>query len=184
MKKHSLEEEDYMSADFTRESQESILLYKRKRKSEAQGTTISPKIIEIEKRNKGLATRIDSDNKGFQMLQKMGFSGSAQEPVGIQLRAGRSGLGLSAVGEKSTRGLDGKSIEKMDFSAVKERFRSSHLKRFDSKIVEKDIRSSRLAVQDLDEKKGIERNEFWIPDISDESEFSSLEVVLSHFSPQ
>lgn len=62
----------------------------------------SRKVMEQETRDKGLGTKLDEDNKGFAMLQKMGYkpgeglgkhkSGRA-EPVPITVKLGRTGIG-------------------------------------------------------------------------------------------
>lgn len=63
------------------------------------------KHLEAERRNEGLGVAIASDNKGFAMLAKMGYKQgdaigkSAQgvvEPIGIQIKSDRGGLGRDA----------------------------------------------------------------------------------------
>lgn len=63
------------------------------------------KHLEAERRNEGLGAAITADNKGFTMLAKMGYKqGDAigktakgiVEPIGIQLKSDRGGLGRDA----------------------------------------------------------------------------------------
>lgn len=64
--------------------------------------TLPKRELEKETRNKGLETALGSDNKGFALLMKMGYkqgeglgkkkTGRA-EPVPINLKVGRQGLG-------------------------------------------------------------------------------------------
>ncbi len=64
------------------------------------------RVLEAERREEGLSTAIDTkDNKGFAMLQKMGFkagqglgkSGEGRtEPVAVEIKADRGGLGREA----------------------------------------------------------------------------------------
>lgn len=73
---------------------------------EAKRTKKSLSEIEKETRNEGLQTSLDASNKGFAMLQKMGYKqgqslGKANEgrvePVPIEVKEGRGGLGRETV---------------------------------------------------------------------------------------
>lgn len=63
------------------------------------------KQLEEERREEGLKSAISSDNKGFSMLAKMGYkqgdaigrsSSGIVEPISIQIKSGRAGLGREA----------------------------------------------------------------------------------------
>lgn len=63
------------------------------------------KVLEIERREEGLSMAIATENKGFAMLQKMGFkpgqglgkSGEGRtEPLAVEIKADRGGLGRDA----------------------------------------------------------------------------------------
>ncbi|XP_030756494.1 G patch domain-containing protein 11 isoform X2 [Sitophilus oryzae] len=88
--------------------------------------------MERENREKGLATAITSDNKGFQMLEKMGFkSGESlgktncgiKEPIDIVLKQGTSGVGreshIKEIIEREYKLISGQSLGKSR-SSIKE----------------------------------------------------------------
>lgn len=63
------------------------------------------KQLEVERREEGLSSAIPSDNKGFAMLAKMGYkqgdaigrsSSGIVEPISIQVKSNRAGLGREA----------------------------------------------------------------------------------------
>ncbi|KAL3289905.1 hypothetical protein HHI36_023290 [Cryptolaemus montrouzieri] len=111
-------DEDYMSDKVLMECQEDIrpgLLFSRGlkrahelyRKKEEYKTKRHRPLKEIEKdiREEGLGTAISSENKGFKLLEKMGFkhgeglgkaSAGLKEPINIVVRQGTSGLGREA----------------------------------------------------------------------------------------
>lgn len=73
--------------------------------AENKKRTIPVKQLEAERREEGLSTAISSDNKGFAMLAKMGYkpgesigrsSSGIVEPIKIQLKTDRGGLGRAA----------------------------------------------------------------------------------------
>jgi len=114
------DEEDYMSSAFLTVSEDIRpgLVFSRqvKRKHEIEKKRVesnkihktkSRKELEEESRNAGLNIAISSDNKGFAMLQKMGYkpgmklgpqkesssNSGLSEPIKIQVKTGRGGLG-------------------------------------------------------------------------------------------
>ncbi|KAK9890087.1 hypothetical protein WA026_008897 [Henosepilachna vigintioctopunctata] len=110
-------DEDYMSDKILMECQEDIrpgLLFNRGlkrahelyKKRELRVKKLRPlKEIEKDVREEGLGTAISSDNKGFKLLEKMGFkqgdglgktNSGLKEPINIMLRQGTSGLGREA----------------------------------------------------------------------------------------
>ncbi|XP_063978639.1 G patch domain-containing protein 11 [Diachasmimorpha longicaudata] len=114
------DDEDYMSDKFVLETekqtttslffkksqQREVELLKRKAAAEERmrEKNKSAKVMEQEKREEGLSSAISSDNKGFEMLIKMGYkpgqgigkteSGRA-EPIPVDVKANRLGLGKS-----------------------------------------------------------------------------------------
>lgn len=88
------EEEDYMSTTFLPTASSKPTTYtqqrlKKLKESEEKGRIISPKITEVERREEGLATAIGSENKGFRMLQKMGFKPDDEDktPITVVLKS-------------------------------------------------------------------------------------------------
>lgn len=75
----------------------------KKAKIDAEHTHTSKQTLEETQREIGLNSAISSDNKGFAMLAKMGYKqgdsigrstdAGLVEPIGIQLKSGRGGLG-------------------------------------------------------------------------------------------
>jgi len=96
-----------------------------------------------------LATSIDSDNKGFRMMAKMGFKGGALgkegegrvDPVSLAMKEDRSGIGLESEKkrkfreEMEKREIDTKKA-KVDEGDYRERMRlEREEKRFESQII-------------------------------------------------
>ncbi|XP_060536857.1 G patch domain-containing protein 11 [Cylas formicarius] len=118
-------EDDYMSfkvlVDCKDDVRPSLLVNREKRKHELfkkkfESSSKRPKTlgeIERENRERGLNTALSSENKGFRMLEKMGFkSGESlgraksgiKEPIDIVLKQGTSGVGReSHIKEMFTR---------------------------------------------------------------------------------
>jgi len=143
------------------------------------------KQVEVEKRDEGLSKTLDSSNKGFAMLAKMGYQPGNSlgkdntgrlEPVGIQVKLGRGGLGREAVLKdleiKKERFLEEKqrlreeralqAARDFDPHAFRAQMRSKHL----AKRIESDLYKSQKACQDLDTTKGIDEPAdtwFWPP---------------------
>lgn len=73
------EEQDYMSDNFLVEIRPGLLSRRAKRKINVNElkkelpTQKKAKVLEEEARSKGLSEPISSDNKGFALLQKMGY---------------------------------------------------------------------------------------------------------------
>lgn len=74
----------------------------KKAKIDAEQTQAPKHTLEETQREIGLSSAISSDNKGFAMLAKMGYkqgdaigrsTAGIVEPIGIQLKSGRGGLG-------------------------------------------------------------------------------------------
>lgn len=87
------------------------------------------KQLEAERREEGLSAAISSDNKGFAMLAKMGYkqgdaigrsSSGIVEPISIQVKSDRAGLGREAAIKQLTeyreRLLKAKSEQKSETS--------------------------------------------------------------------
>ncbi|KAL4084916.1 hypothetical protein QTP88_027784 [Uroleucon formosanum] len=114
------EEDDYMSDAFlnietvkdvrpgllmTHEQQRLHNQMKKRKECQLINKTTGVKALEEQQRQEGLEKAIDSTNKGFSLLQKMGYkpgSGIGKnnsgrvEPIGIVLKTDRKGLGREA----------------------------------------------------------------------------------------
>jgi Domain of unknown function (DUF4187) len=137
---------------------------KQLKRSEEKGRIISPKVTELERREEGLETELDSSNKGFKMLAKMGFkpSDDSAKPISVTLKSDKKGLGVQ-VNEIATRvsTKHEKKAKDDEFIRKKDGFRVAQSGNFDVRLAMKDVSKARKACQDLDEKHDRERTEFW-----------------------
>ncbi|KAF8797294.1 G patch domain-containing protein 11-like [Argiope bruennichi] len=189
------EDEDYMSSAFL-EIQEDIrpgLLpksVKRKLEIEKKRTesnevfrTKSRKLLEEESRNVGLNSAIGSDNKGFALLQKMGYkpgmklgpekrsdSGSGLiEPIKIEVKTNRKGLGREdeirrRIEEREERRQKLKVYHEQETKAMTEEFRERMKSKIDDRRLMKDLRKCQKTCEQLDVENGITepmRSWFW-----------------------
>lgn len=125
---------------------------------------------EQEEREKGLKNALTSDNKGFAMLQKMGYkkgmglgkegTGRA-EPVPIEVKADRGGLGRQADVKRKQQLRERLEVESMRkrqkmIHQLRGDFRQRMREKFDDKNVGKDLHNSQKTCQYLDGVKGID----------------------------
>uniref|UniRef100_A0A0B6Z892 G patch domain-containing protein 11 n=1 Tax=Arion vulgaris TaxID=1028688 RepID=A0A0B6Z892_9EUPU len=177
----SSEEEDYMSDAFLQKCGDSRpglapkQIQKKYEKEKAQkqankSNTFIPKHkLEAVHREAGLKSSIGSDSKGFALLQKMGYKpgmgigkhGTGRvEPVSIELKSGRSGLGRdSEMKRKATEMNNMRAVmavkrRKADESR-KDTFMDRLKERFSYKNLEKDLRTAQKACLQLDQQEGI-----------------------------
>nr|ACO10364.1 Coiled-coil domain-containing protein 75 [Caligus rogercresseyi] len=178
------EVDDYMSDSFVVEDVRPGLpmTYAKKRIHDLKKTQSKvPKLSELESstREEGLNKALDSSNKGFAMLAKMGFKpgsalgktpsgGGLKEPIGISLKSSRKGLGTEAhLAQKKA------STQK----AVLEDFQARVRTQSKTRYVEADLRKSQKAAFDLDFQNDVRdplESWFWPPkpeeDLLEESE--------------
>ena len=129
-KSEDLEEEDYMSmtvADPTPSVRAETLTQRRLRKQREAEARAHPKsraelAVEAEKlRQAALATAIPNENKGAKMMAKLGYkpgtalgvaanAGTRLEPIGVEIKEGREGIG--ALSEKKRKFRD--EMKKLD----------------------------------------------------------------------
>ncbi|XP_071833713.1 G patch domain-containing protein 11-like isoform X2 [Apostichopus japonicus] len=176
------EEEDYMSDNFLSQT-ESVRpglawgkLSKRneqekKHKAASVKNKFKPlKQREQEEREKGLKNALTSDNKGFAMLQKMGYkkgmglgkqgTGRA-EPVPIEVKADRGGLGRVAEMKRKQQIRERLEVEAMRkrqklMGQLKGDFRQRMKSKFEDKLVWKDLHNSQKTCHYLDGVEGID----------------------------
>ncbi|KAK3919661.1 G patch domain-containing protein 11 [Frankliniella fusca] len=188
----SSDEDDYMSAAFIVESpakdvrpgllhnrnqQRSHEIYKKKqvRDAETREQQRPVKVIEAQRREEGLQVAIGADNKGFALLQKMGYkpgtgigkSGTGSvDPIPLHLKTDRKGLGRAAAIEEikeSKRLFRAKRQESSKSGEVSvEQFRARMRQKSDQRLTEIDLFKSQKACHQLDTEGGFtEPAESW-----------------------
>lgn len=114
-------------------SREIKIVAKKQRIDEEHRNAQKPlHVIECERREEGLSQAISSDNKGFEMLAKLGYkagdalgrsTAAASEPIKIEVKADRGGLGKKMADENHlkemrTRNAARKEIEWTEITDV------------------------------------------------------------------
>ncbi|XP_069058244.1 G patch domain-containing protein 11 [Pleurodeles waltl] len=183
------EEDDYMSAAFisteqdirpgipiARRVQEAYQKEQKHKEANLKNRQKSLKEEEKERREIVLNSAIGNENKGFALLQKMGYKKGQSlgkhgdgiaEPIPLRIKTGRSGLGHEELQKR-------KAEEKLENYRRKIQMRqhaseqaADHFRlRFKSKHeemrIETDFRKSQRACLQLDEQKGIQApQELW-----------------------
>ncbi|KAM8932877.1 G patch domain-containing protein 11-like [Lycaon pictus] len=172
MKLNMAEEEDYMSDSFINVQQIREARRKEEKQHEAnlKNRQKSLKEEEQERRDIGLKNALGCENKGFTLLQKMGYkSGQALgksgdgivEPIPLNVKTGKSGLGHEAL-------LKQKAEEKLESCRRKihmknqaeetaaEQFRLRLKYKQDEVKLEGDLKRSQQACRQLDTPKNIQ----------------------------
>ncbi|XP_067941869.1 G patch domain-containing protein 11-like [Watersipora subatra] len=207
------EEEDYMSAavlnscgdvkpGLFRSSKEAHQRLQHKRYLEGQKNKQKPtKVMEAEKREEGLSKSIDSNNKGFALLKKMGYkpgegigkSGEGRlEPVGIELKSNRGGLGQEAERRKREaqreKFLEQQHIKKMKMAQeMQSNYRSIKINEQRQRRAEKHLRESQRVCEHLDHTQGIEEPlvfYYWPADLRPGAEKDSNDEETTATEPE
>ncbi|XP_022429792.1 G patch domain-containing protein 11 isoform X3 [Delphinapterus leucas] len=184
MKLKMAEEEDYMSDSFInvqedirpglpmlRQIREAHRKEEKQQEANLKNKRKSLKEEEQERRDIGLKNALGCENKGFALLQKMGYkSGQALgksgdgivEPIPLNVKTGKSGIGHEAL-------LKRKAEEKLESYRRKihmkkeveeraaEQFRMRLKNKQDEMKLEGDLRRSQRACQQLDTQKVLEK---------------------------
>ncbi|XP_014636600.1 PREDICTED: G patch domain-containing protein 11 isoform X1 [Ceratotherium simum simum] len=177
------EEEDYMSDSFInvqedirpglpmlRQIREARRKEEKQQEANLKNRQKSLKEEEQERRDIGLKNALGSENKGFALLQKMGYkSGQALgksgdgivEPIPLNVKAGKSGLGHEALlKRKAEEKLESyrRKIHMKNQAEAKaaEQFRMRLKNKQDEVKLEGDLRRSQRACQQLDTQKNIQ----------------------------
>ncbi|XP_065344363.1 G patch domain-containing protein 11 [Cloeon dipterum] len=191
------EEDDYMSEailnacakndvrpglTFKHSAQRNQELEKRKSEKDFENRLRNPKRgrLEAERREEGLEKPIGEENKGFALLQKMGYkpgtsigkssSSGRTEPVPVVLKTDRQGLGREAAlreVEKRKIKIKANRLDKLSD------YRSQLSSKFSSKAALKDLRLSQITCENLDLKNSIESPPypwFWREKIKENAE--------------
>ena len=141
-------------------------------KEKSKASKMARQTLEEDQRKAGLDKRLDTSNKGFAMLQKMGYKQGESlgkdntgrvDPISIEVKAGRSGLGREAavkqIGEAKEQ-LRRRHAEARAKSAERHReltaqeFRSSLARKNRSRRTESDLYTSQKTCHQLDTVKG------------------------------
>ncbi|CAO3697411.1 unnamed protein product [Rhizopus stolonifer] len=142
---------------------------KRELREQKEKAYIKPLYLrEEEKREKGLQTSMDSNNKGMQMLMKMGFkkgaalgNGGIVEPIKVDLKSDRMGLGMNSMSTKrlheEEEELERKKahIDVEDFRVMKARLNEEN-KRY------RYLFAAVSVCQTFDEESGVKSNILWL----------------------
>ncbi|XP_018330334.1 G patch domain-containing protein 11 [Agrilus planipennis] len=171
-------EEDYMSDKLLQNCEKEdirpglIFNRSKKRDHELYKKTVSsqkkPKLdTENEIREQGLQTAISSENKGFKLLEKMGYKAGTSlgksekgvtQPIRIEVKLGNKGLGHKTLLEERKR-------KKTEVNINTERnFKASKIEKNELHILKKDLYKAQKACEDLDfrnEKQLPDKNFFW-----------------------
>lgn len=167
------EEDDYMSMTLTEPSTtfpETTLQRRARQKREAEARA-RPKskaeraAEEAAAREAALATSLDSSNKGFKMMQKLGFKGGAlgkkygeeearTEPVELVMKEGRGGVGMDSEKKRKFR-EEAQEVDKRvkaDEGEYRERLvREREAKRYESLFI-----GAMSVAEKLDEEDDVE----------------------------
>ena len=180
--------EDYMSDLFLQaappapmvDPRQSMPSWKRKAKqrgrdADAHAARKRPKASLKEDIKEGLSKPIAAGNKGFDMLLKMGFKQGQglgatgkgkKEPVGVEIKDGRRGLGWEfAVQQQQRARTQARQVfrrrcEERTGNLVED-FRVRKRREFVVKQAERDLPASQRACQQLDEEMGVTESELW-----------------------
>ncbi|KAA1076540.1 hypothetical protein PGT21_010727 [Puccinia graminis f. sp. tritici] len=155
---------------------------------------------EIEAREEGLSRNLiqanvvqeekappESHSKAFQMMLKMGFqpgnslgasaSNGSNEPINIVPRSGRAGIGIAPKPVSAAKlprllfSVEGKMDLTEEETAQREAFLATSRTRFDGRKVDAILGRACRTCEELDRRRGLESNIFWIikPSPQDES---------------
>lgn len=182
MSNHSEDDEDdYMSTKFLETAQEfeskrqESYSEKRKRQLREQQAKayIKPRAqLEAEEREKGLKKSIEQGNKGMKMLMKMGFkqgqalgsnkSGSSgiAEPIQVDLKLGRSGIGMDSEIRKREREQEEEELRKR-VHIDPEEFRNQMASKAKDAQLMRYINAAVSICEKLDEENQVESNILW-----------------------
>lgn len=177
------EEEDYMSDSFInvqedirpgvpmlRQIREARRKEEKQQEANLKNRQKSVKEEERERRDIGLKNALGCENKGFALLQKMGYkSGQALgksgdgivEPIPINVKTGKSGIGHeSLLKRKAEERLENYRrkihMKNQNEEKAAEQFRMRLKSRQDELRLEGDLRRSQRACQQLDAQKNIQ----------------------------
>ncbi|XP_005993387.1 G patch domain-containing protein 11 isoform X2 [Latimeria chalumnae] len=176
------EEDDYMSDSFInvqqdvrpglpmlRRVKETYLKEERHKEKSVKNRQKSLKEEEQERRDTVLKSSLGNENKGFALLQKMGYKmgqglgrsgGGIVEPIPLNIKTGRGGIGHEEFKKrKAEEKLENYRrkvhVLKQAEEETREQFRLRLKNKLEDRQVEGDIRKSQCACLQLDTQKGL-----------------------------
>ncbi|NXA32648.1 GPT11 protein, partial [Eudromia elegans] len=181
------EEEDYMSDSFlkqdvrpglpmVRRAREAIQKEEKQKEANEKNKQKSVKEEEQERRDAVLRSALGNENRGFALLQKMGYkSGQALgksgegiiEPIPLNIKTGVSGLGHDEfkkrkAEEKLESYRQKLHMKKKANEQAADQFRTRFKNKQEERKMEADLRKSQRACQQLDMQKDIDvPKEIW-----------------------
>ncbi|XP_056423394.1 G patch domain-containing protein 11 isoform X2 [Hyla sarda] len=173
-----------------RRVKESYQKEEKQKESNVKNRQKSMKEVEKERRDTVLNVALSNENKGFALLQKMGYKkGQALgkkgdgiiEPIPLNIKTGRSGIGHEEMKKrKAEENLESFRRKVLMSQKAQEQaaddFRVRMRSKKEEQKLEGDLRKSQKACLQLDEQKGIacpREAWYWPPtDVQDDSETS------------
>ncbi|TFK09239.1 protein inscuteable-like protein [Platysternon megacephalum] len=183
------EEDDYMSDSFinvqqdvrpgvpmVRHVKEAIQKEEKQREANQKNRQKSLKEEERERRDTVLKSALGNENKGFALLQKMGYKsgqalgksgGGIVEPIPLNIKTGRGGLGHEELQKrKAEERLENYRrkihMKKQAAEDAADQFRMRFKSKQEERKIEGDLRKSQRACQQLDTQKDIKvPKEIW-----------------------
>ncbi|XP_066986189.1 G patch domain-containing protein 11 [Macrobrachium rosenbergii] len=214
----SEEEIDYMSADFLAQctgsndirpglvhshaAKRKINMEKKKKEKDSKHKISFRSVKEVQKERleEGLNTALNSSNKGFSLLQKMGYKPGTSlgkegqgrlEPVSVDLKQDRVGLGWQQMIADYKKKKEERKLKKKTENVVDpEEYRARKRNERQEKSLWHDLRKSQRICYEMDSKQNItEPEETWFWPIymqeHEEEEFEEDEEELDiDFEPQ
>ncbi|CAG8634173.1 2044_t:CDS:2 [Dentiscutata erythropus] len=190
-------DDDYMSSKYLTELSSSLTTrpktyseLRRQKLSSKSGYTKPLREREKESREQGLSKRIDEEDNaespGLRLLKKMGYekgkplgkdSSGITEPISIEMKSDKSGLGLSTELKHKAETELAKKVKRAKISEESfiERVRQEHVE----KKTNARLNKAQRVCENLDTRKGIMDNVFWFSKEDEEideepSEFEKL----------
>ncbi|GAA54724.1 coiled-coil domain-containing protein 75 [Clonorchis sinensis] len=165
------EEEDYMSDAFLKKldseppglvTVRSVARERYREEASKKGIQLSKTVKEAVLREEGLQKQVDSSNKGFGLLLKMGYqpgqglgknAEGRSEPVPIEIPDGRGGLGLASAMKERLHAVREK--RRLMLKAEQEQFRTFMAEKFKQCRVRNQLVAIRSVCYQLDMEKSI-----------------------------
>lgn len=197
------DDDDYMSSAFldskedirpglthSRSVKRKYAMEKKKEESRKLHCTKPRKVLEEEQRAAGLDRALTSDNKGFALLQKMGYkpgmklgkqvdtstsNRGLEEPIKVKIKADRGGLGREQlirekIAQREKKKVEIKVWKEKETAKLTEEYRQRMRDKVVMKQVSSDLRKSQRVCEQLDSESGVEeplRPWFWFSNQSE-----------------